>query len=100
VGIAQTTGEVTREAGIISLVPLAAMFSISLAIFNILPIPALDGGRLLFVLLEWVRRGKRIPPEKEGLVHFAGFVALIVLVLGPLTYNDIARIVNGGSLLR
>ena len=100
VGIAQTTGEVTREMGIISIVPLAAMLSISLAIFNILPIPALDGGRLMFVLLEWVRRGKRIPPEKEGLVHLVGFVVLIVLVLGPLTYNDIARIVDGGSLLR
>ena len=99
VGIAQTTGEITREAGIISIVPLAALLSISLAIFNILPIPALDGGRLLFVLLEWVRRGKRVPPEKESLVHLVGFVVLIVLVLGPLTYNDIARIVDGGSLL-
>ena len=99
VGIAQTTGEITREAGIISIVPLAAMLSISLAIFNILPIPALDGGRLLFVLIEWVRRGKRIPPEKEGFVHFVGFVTLIFLVLVPLTYNDIARIVDGGSLL-
>ena len=99
VGIAQTTGEITREAGIISIIPLAAMLSISLAIFNILPIPALDGGRLLFVFLEWVRRGRRISPEKEGFVHFVGFVTLIFLVLVPLTYNDIARIVDGASLL-
>ena len=99
VGIAQGTGEVAREFGLVSLIPLAALFSMSLAILNILPIPALDGGRIFFVLLEWVRRGKRIPPEKEGLVHLIGFVVLITLILGPLTYNDIMRLVEGKSLL-
>ena len=100
IGIAHGTGEVAREYGLLSLIPLAALFSISLAILNILPIPALDGGRIFFVLLEWVRRGKRIPPEKEGLVHLIGFVVLIVMILGPLTYNDIVRIADGSSLLR
>ena len=100
VGIAQGTGEISRELGRISLIPLAALLSISLAILNILPIPALDGGRILFVILEWVRQGKRIPPEKEGFVHLVGFVVLIVLVLGPLTYRDIVRLVEGNSLLR
>ena len=57
---------------------------------NLLPIPALDGGRLLFLLIEVVR-GKPIPPEKEGIVHFIGFVALMVLMVFVM-YNDIARI--------
>ena len=101
VGIAQVTGEVAREADntLVALVVLAAFFSISLAFLNILPIPALDGGRILFVLLEWVRRGKRISPEREGLVHLVGFVVLIVMILGPLTYNDIARLVEGKNFL-
>ena len=98
IGIAQGTGEITREVGIISLVPLTALLSISLAVFNIIPIPALDGGRLVFVALEWVRRGKRIPPEKEGLVHLIGMVGLLTM-LAALTYNDIIRIVNGHSYL-
>ena len=98
IGIGQLTGEVTREAGLVSLVPLAALLSIVVAIFNILPFPALDGGRVVFVALEWVRRGKRIPPEKEGLIHLAGFAVLIgILVIA--SYNDIVRIVEGGSLL-
>ena len=99
VGIAQGTGEWAREFGLISLIPLAALLSISLAILNILPIPALDGGRLVFVLLEWIRRGKRIPPEKEGLVHLVGFVGLMVFLV-VMSYNDIVRIAEGGSLLR
>ena len=99
IGIAQVTGEVARDAGLVSLVPLAALFSISLAVFNILPIPALDGGRIAFVVLEWVRRGKRVPPEKEGLVHLVGFVVLIALII-TISYNDVVRIVDGNSLLR
>ena len=98
IGIAQGTGELAREAGLISLVPLTALLSMSLAFFNILPIPALDGGRLVFVVLEWVRRGKRIPPEKEGLVHVIGFVGLMTM-LAALTYNDIIRIIEGYSFL-
>jgi regulator of sigma E protease len=99
VGIAQGTGEWAREFGLIALVPLAAILSISLAILNILPIPALDGGRLVFVILEWLRRGKRIPPEKEGFVHIMGFLVLIIFIVA-VSYNDIARIAEGGSLLR
>jgi regulator of sigma E protease len=97
IGIAQATGEIAREAGIVFLIPLAAFLSISLAIFNILPIPALDGGRLVFVILEWVRRGKRIPPEKEGLIHLMGFVFVIAIAI-IIGYNDIMRIIDGTSL--
>ena len=57
---------------------------------NLLPIPALDGGRLVFLLIEAVRR-KRVPPEKEGMVHFAGLVALMLLMV-VIMYNDILKL--------
>ncbi|MBK9611893.1 MAG: site-2 protease family protein [Dehalococcoidia bacterium] len=69
------------------------MLSLNLAIFNALPIPMLDGGRMFFVFLEIVRGGRRISPEKEGLVHFAGFALMMVGVL-IVTYFDIARLVT------
>ena len=58
----------------------------------------LDGGRLLFVVIEWVRQGKRIPPEKENLVHLVGFAVLIVLII-LISTNDINRLLQGNSLL-
>lgn len=71
----------------------AIIISVSLGIFNLLPIPALDGGRLLFILIELVR-GKPINPDREGMVHFIGLLALFALMLF-LTYNDIANLVRG-----
>ena len=97
VGIAQMTGEVAK-AGISPLLEFAAFLSINLAIINLFPLPALDGGRIVFVLLEWVRRGKRISPKKEGLVHSIGFVMLIAAMLA-VTYRDIIRIISGDSLI-
>ena len=99
IGIAHMTGQLTKEAGMISLVPLAAVFSLSLGIFNLLPIPALDGGRIMFVVIEWVRRGKKVPPEKEGIIHLMGFIFLIGIIM-LVTYNDIIKIVEGNSILR
>lgn len=96
IGIAQATGEVAR-AGISPLLEWAALLSMNLAVLNILPIPMLDGGRMVFVLLEWVRRGRRISPEREGLVHMIGFVILMALIV-KVSYDDIARLVEGGSL--
>ena len=98
IGIAQITGEVAR-AGISPVFELMALISISLGIVNMLPIPALDGGRFMFVLIEWVRRGKRISPEREGLVHLVGFVVLIGFIVF-ITYFDIIRIWNGDSFIR
>ena len=99
VGIAQTTGEVVDQAGWQPLIALAASISMSLAIFNLLPIPMVDGGRLVFIFIEFIRGGKRVSPEKEALVHFMGFVALILFAV-VVTYFDIVRIFNGDSLLR
>jgi len=97
VGIAQITGEAAR-AGISNLLEFAAFLSINLGIINILPLPALDGGRIAFVLLEWVRRGKRILPKTEGLVHFIGFAMLLSLMV-LVTYQDVVRIISGESLI-
>jgi len=97
IAIAQLTGEVIK-AGISPLLEFAALISINLGIFNLLPIPGLDGGRLVFVLLEWARRGKRISPQKEGLVHMIGFLAMILLII-VISYFDVARIIRGESLL-
>ena len=97
VGIAQITGEVAK-AGISPLLEFAAFLSINLAIINLFPLPALDGGRIVFVLLEWVRRGKRISAKTEGLIHAIGF-ALLMAALLAITYRDITRIISGDSLL-
>lgn len=99
VGIAQVTGEVAREGGIFGLINFTAVLSINLAILNLLPLPALDGGRLMFVLLEVLRGGKRISPEKEGLVHFVGMAILLGFVL-IVTYFDVLRLFSGDSLMR
>ncbi len=98
IGIAQITGEVTRQGGLQGWIVVAILLSINLAVLNILPIPMLDGGRLLFVFIEWVRGGKRVPSEKEGLVHLIGFVALLALVI-LISANDIMRLVRGISPL-
>ncbi|HXH22003.1 MAG TPA: M50 family metallopeptidase [Dehalococcoidia bacterium] len=99
IGIAQTTGEVVEQAGWKSLVDFAALLSVNLAILNILPLPMLDGGRMAFVLIEVMRRGRRIAPAKEALIHLVGFAAMLILVV-VLSYFDIARIVRGDSIFR
>lgn len=91
IGIAQATGELTRQDGLNGWLSVGILLSINLAILNLLPFPMLDGGRIVFVVIEWVRRGKRISPEKEGLVHLIGLVALLGLI-AAVSANDIARI--------
>lgn len=98
IGIAQVTGEVA-EIGASPFFQLVAFISISLGIINLLPIPALDGGRLMFVLIEWARGGKRISPQREGLIHLIGFAALIGLI-AVVSFFDITRILSGESLIR
>ena len=102
IGIGQITGtiataNVSISDKLITFVNLASILSLSLAIINILPIPALDGGRILFVFIEILRNGKKISPQKEGMVHAAGFVFLISLALF-ISFFDVARIFDGGSI--
>ena len=63
-----------------------------------LPFPGLDGGRILFVFIEWVRRGKRISAKTEGLIHTIGFVVLIALIL-VVSYFDVMRLIQGTSII-
>ncbi len=93
VGIASTTGDIIQQDGWRPLIELAALISLNLGIFNALPLPMLDGGRIFFVLLEILRGGRRIAPEKENLVHLTGFALMMMGVL-VVTYFDIARIVT------
>ncbi len=97
VGIADATGDVVKEAGWKVLLDFAALLSINLAIVNILPLPMLDGGRIVFVLIEIVRRGKRIAPEKEAIVHLVGLAAMLTLAV-VITYFDVLRLIDGRSL--
>lgn len=91
IGVIQLIGK-TAQYGILNLLSLAAFININLGFFNLLPIPALDGSRILFVLVELIR-GKPIDPEKEGFIHFVGFVLLITLMIF-ISYNDINRLNN------
>ena len=72
---------------------LAALISFALGLFNLLPIPALDGGRAAFIIAELLR-GRPVDPEREAMVHFVGFSALIAL-MAVIAYHDITRIVSG-----
>jgi regulator of sigma E protease len=91
VGIAVVTADVAR-LGFFHLLQFAAVLSVNLAVINILPIPALDGGRLLFLAIEKVR-GRPASRHLEGTVHAIGFFLLVGLIL-VVTYGDIARLVQ------
>ena len=88
-----------RPPGWQSLIEFAALISMNLAVLNILPLPMLDGGRIVFVLIEFVRRGKRIAPQKEAMVHFVGLVAMLLFAV-VITYFDILRIIAGDGIIR
>ena len=88
VGIYAST-EVMAQRGLLDLMLWGAVLSINLGIMNLLPIPALDGGRLMFFAIEAIR-GKPVPKEKESLVHFLGFALLMLLMLA-VTWNDFQR---------
>jgi regulator of sigma E protease len=90
VGILQMTGQVDQAAGTWGLVSFAAMLSLNLAIFNLLPIPALDGGRILILLIEAITR-KKLKPSLEEKIMLISFSLLMLLVI-YVTFNDIARI--------
>jgi regulator of sigma E protease len=97
VGIVQVAGEVARS-GVSPVLELAAVISIAVGVTQLIPFPALDGGRLLFIFVEWLRRGRRVPPKVEMLIHNVGFMVLLALMV-LITYQDVARWITGGSLL-
>ena len=91
VGVTEALGE-AAQSGISDLVYIAVVISMNLGIMNLLPLPALDGGRLLFQLIELVRR-KPINREVEGMIHFAGLVLLMVLFV-VVTFKDVLTLIN------
>lgn len=91
VGMIEATSKVVKQ-GFTDFVFWTAIISLNLGIFNLLPIPALDGSRLIFLGVEALR-GKPVDPNREGLVHFIGFAALFLLMLA-VTYNDILRLIQ------
>ncbi|MBQ8011863.1 MAG: site-2 protease family protein, partial [Oscillospiraceae bacterium] len=90
---AASMGENIKES-LISVLSLASFITINVGIFNLLPLPALDGGRLMFLLVEAIRR-KPLNPEHEGMVHFIG-LALLMLLMVAVTFQDILRMIQGG----
>lgn len=92
VGIVVLISDAVRES-VSRLAQIAVLISANLGIFNLLPLPALDGGRLVFVALEAIRK-KPVPPEKEGIVHFVGIVFLLGLIV-YLSIGDIASLFRG-----
>lgn len=100
VGIAAATGDVVRTAAqansIQPVLWFVGLLSTAVGITNLLPIPALDGGRLLFVIAEALRR-RRIEPAREGLIHLVGF-ALLLLIMGVVTAREITALVTGQGL--
>ncbi len=96
IGMARASAQI-QDLGAFAFISLAAFISISLGIFNLLPIPALDGGRAAFILVEMVR-GRPVDPEKEALVHFGGFAVLIAFMLF-VSYHDVANALAHKSAL-
>lgn len=99
VGIARATGEVIQQpGGFLAFWNLTAVLSLNLFLLNLLPFPALDGSHIIFSLIEWARGGKKVPPEKEALVHAIGFAALMTLML-VITVNDVINALQGTPVL-
>ncbi len=99
IGMAKIIGdveEVSKPYGfsvvLLNMINIAMLLSINLGVMNLLPIPAIDGGRLIFLLIEVVR-GKPVPPDKEGIVHLAGFALLFAFMIFVM-FNDIMRFMN------
>jgi RIP metalloprotease RseP len=97
VGIAQVAGEGVNKLGLSWVFQFTAFLSISLAIVNVLPLPPLDGGRLVFVILEMVRGGKRISSKMEGMVHLIGFIAVVGLIVF-VSFFEIQQVLEGEKL--
>ncbi|HEY6607624.1 MAG TPA: M50 family metallopeptidase [Candidatus Limnocylindria bacterium] len=93
IGIAQETGRVL-EAPLVSQLFFVGLLSVNLAVLNVLPFPPLDGGRILVVVIEGIRR-RKLPAEREALIYLTGFAFLIALVI-LISIQDIQRLISGG----
>jgi regulator of sigma E protease len=90
IGIVSVMTQAAQQYGLKSFIDIAVFLSVNLGLFNLLPLPALDGSKVIFLLIEWVR-GKPVPPEKEGVITAVGF-GLFILLFIFLAGRDIARL--------
>lgn len=95
VGVFAVTTEVSKT-GILPLINLIGIISVNLAVLNIIPFPALDGGRLLFIIIEAIL-GKKVAPKVEGIIHSVGMAILLLLILA-ITIKDIRGLISAGSI--
>lgn len=97
VGIAATTGDVVESAlatnTLSPIIWFIGLLSVAIGITNLLPIPGLDGGRLVFVIVEAIR-GKRVEPAQEGLIHLLG-IGMLLFLVSIITIREVASLVNG-----
>ncbi|QQS39447.1 site-2 protease family protein [Candidatus Woesebacteria bacterium] len=82
--------------GVVALINFVGVLSVNLAVLNIFPFPALDGGRFLFIIIEAIS-GRRVTPKIEGYIHMAG-MALLLTLLVVITFGDIRRLIDAGSV--
>ena len=95
VGVYALTTQAARY-GYLSLINFVGILSVNLAILNIMPFPALDGGRLVFIVFEKVFK-KKVSPKIEGYIHMTGMAILLLLIVA-VTYSDIKNLIEAGSV--
>ncbi|MBD5129922.1 MAG: peptidase [Ruminococcaceae bacterium] len=94
IGVGTVISEAVSKYTFSDLMNVVSLITINVGVFNLIPIPALDGARFVFLIVEAIR-GKPVKPEVEGMVHFVGF-ALLMLLMVVVTFNDIVKLVTGG----
>ncbi len=92
VGVTATIGQAARM-GLMNILPIMALITVNLGVFNLLPVPALDGGRLIFILLEMILR-RPVAKKYEGVIHAVGLV-LLLLLMAVVTFKDIWSLITG-----
>lgn len=95
VGIYAITSEAAKD-GMVALINFVGLFSVNLAILNIIPFPALDGGRLLFIFIEGIF-GRKVVPKTEAIIHAVGMAILLLLIL-LITFSDVKKLIEAGSI--
>jgi regulator of sigma E protease len=94
IGAGQLTVEVVQSSGLSNILFMGGIISLGLGIFNLFPIPPLDGGGMLVAIIEGFRRGKRLSPQKVRLAQYIGTVFLITLMV-LVTFSDVYRLISG-----
>ena len=94
IGVTETISNAVQTTNYKGLLLILAIITVNLGVFNLLPLPALDGGRIFFMIIE-LFRGKPINQKVEGIIHGVG-MALLMLLMVIVAYNDIVRLITGG----